>query len=215
MAKDNYLFKGRSIRPSKFIMGFESTYQWEDPIYTGVVFGTVMATLISICYYSLISVCAYTSLFILMVVAGLKLYTYVMVTFLKKETANPIAKYTGMDVTIAPERVNEFANKATNKLNGAIVELRRLFLVENMMDSIKFGLSLWVLTYIGSWFNAMTLIIMSWIALFTIPKIYVNNKAQIDPVLDKVKAKINEVTEKVGAMIPQAKSSAAETKKEE
>ena len=54
-----------------------------------------------------------------------------------------------MDVTIAPERVNEIANKATNKLNSAILELRRLFLVENMMDSIKFGLSLWVLTYIG------------------------------------------------------------------
>ena len=83
----------------QFIMGFESTYHWEDPIYTGVVFGTVMATLISICYYSLISVCAYTSLFILMCVAGLKLYTYVMVTFLKKETANPIAKYTGIKTT--------------------------------------------------------------------------------------------------------------------
>jgi hypothetical protein len=152
-------------------MGFESTYHWEDPIYTGVVFGAVMATLISICYYSLISVCAYTSLFILMSVAGLKLYTYVMVTFLKKETANPIAKYTGMDVTIAPERVNEIANKATSKLNSGIVELRRLFLVENMMDSIKFGLSLWVLTYIGSWFNAMTLIILSWVGLFTIPKV--------------------------------------------
>ena len=54
-----------------------------------------------------------------------------------------------MDVTIAPERVNEIANKATSKLNSGIVELRRLFLVENMMDSIKFGLSLWVLTYIG------------------------------------------------------------------
>ena len=84
-------------------MGFESTYHWEDPIYTGVVFGTVMATLISICYYSLISVCAYTSLFILMCVAGLKLYTYVMVTFLKKETANPIAKYTG-------KKTNNFIN---------------------------------------------------------------------------------------------------------
>ena len=55
----------------------------------------------------------------------------------------------GMDVTIAPEKVNEVANKATDKLNCAILELRRLFLVENMMDSIKFGLSLWVLTYIG------------------------------------------------------------------
>merc|ERR1711983_173062 len=185
--------------------GFESTYQWVDPIHTGVVFGTVMATLISICYYSLISVMAYTSLFILMVVAGLKLYTYVMVTFLKKETANPIAKYTGMDVTIAPERVNEFANKATNKLNGAIVELRRLFLVENMMGSIKFGLSLWVLTYIGSWFNAMTLVLMSWVGLFTIPKVYLNNKAQIDPVLDKLKAQLSEISGKVTAMIPQAK----------
>merc|ERR1719361_2528976 len=54
---------------------------------------------------------AYTSLFILMVVAGLKLYTYVMVTFLKKETANPIAKYTGMEVTIAPERVMNLPTK--------------------------------------------------------------------------------------------------------
>ena len=96
-----YIFEPRGINVTniyfsfQFIMGFESTYHWEDPIYTGVVFGTVMATLISICYYSLISVCAYTSLFILMCVAGLKLYTYVMVTFLKKETANPIAKYTG------------------------------------------------------------------------------------------------------------------------
>merc|ERR1712076_303079 len=201
------------IRPSKFIMGFESTYQWVDPIYTGVVFGTVMATLISICYYSLISVMAYTSLFILMVVAGLKLYTYVMVTFLKKETANPIAKYTGMDVTIAPERVNEFANKATDKLNCGILELRRLFLVENMMDSIKFGLSLWVLTYIGSWFNAMTLLIMGWVGLFSIPKIYVNNKAQIDPVLDQVKAKLNEVSDKVTALMPQGKA-APEPKEE-
>jgi hypothetical protein len=40
-----------------------------------------------------------------------------------------------------------------------------------MLDSIKFGLSLWLLTYIGSWFNAMTLIILFWVGLFTIPKV--------------------------------------------
>jgi len=59
----------------------------------------------------------------------------------------------------------------------------------------------------------MTLIIMSWIALFTIPKIYVNNKAQIDPVLDQIKGKFDEVSGKVFAMIPQGK--AAAEKKEE
>lgn len=198
----------------QFIMGFESTYQWEDPIYSGVVFGTVLITLVSICYYSLISVLAYVSLSVLLAVIGIKVYTYVMVTFLKKETTNPIAKFAGCDVTIPADRVNEYAAKATDKLNCAIKELRRLFMVENMLDSIKFGLSLWVMTYIGSWFNAMTLLIMTWVGLFSIPKIYVNNKAQIDPVLDQVKAKFTEVSDKVTAMIPQG-AAKAEPKKEE
>merc|ERR1712115_17980 len=122
---------------------------------------------------------------------SLKVYTYVMVTFLKKETPNPLAKVAAINMGISENKVNSLANNATTKLNASLVELRRLFLVENMMDSIKFGLSLWVLTYIGSWFNAMTLIIMSWIALFTVPKIYVNNKAQIDPVLDQIKGKLD------------------------
>jgi hypothetical protein len=54
---------------------------------------------------------------------------------------------------------------------------------------------------------------MSWVGLFTIPKIYLNNKAQIDPVLDQVKAKMDEVSGKVFAMIPQGKG-AAEKKEE-
>jgi len=48
-------------------MSFESTYHWEKPIHTGVIFGSVLATLISICYFSLISVAAYASLALLLV----------------------------------------------------------------------------------------------------------------------------------------------------
>jgi len=115
-------------------------------------------------------------------------------------------------MTIPADTVNDYANRATDKLNCAIKELRRLFMVENMLDSIKFGLSLWVLTYIGSWFNAMTLLIIAWVALFSIPKIYVNNQAQIDPILDQIKAKYSEVSDKVTAMLPAGKEAA---KKEE
>ena len=59
----------------------------------------------------------------------------------------------------------------SSKLNCGILELRKLFLIDNMMDSIKFGLGLWLLTYIGAWFNAMTLVILAWVGLFTIPKV--------------------------------------------
>lgn len=191
---------------TKFIMGFESTYLWEDPIQSGVIFGSVFASLISICYYSLISVCAYGSLTALLAVLSLKVYTYVMVTFLKKEVpCNPLAKVAELNLEIPEEKISSIANNASTKLNATLLELRRLFLVENMLDSIKFGLSLWVLTYIGSWFNAMTLVLISWAGLFTIPKVYILNKAQIDPVLDKVKAQFDEISGKVFAMIPQAK----------
>ena len=84
----------------QFIMGFESTYLWEDPIHSGIIFGSVLVTLISICYYSLISVVAYCSLTALLAVVSLKVYTYVMVTFLKKETPNPLAKVAGKKAII-------------------------------------------------------------------------------------------------------------------
>ena len=71
-----------------------------------------------------------------------------------------------------------------------------------MVDTIKFGLSLWLLTYIGAWFNALTLVILAWVAFFTLPKLYVNNQAQVDEVVEKVMAQVNEVKAKVVALIP-------------
>ena len=44
----------------------------------------------------------------------------------------------------------------------------------------------------------------SWVVLLLF-QVYIMNKAQIDPVLDKVKAQFDEVSGKVFAMIPQAK----------
>ena len=84
---------------------------------------------------------------------------------------NYILFFPDINLTVSEDKVNQFANNATNKLNTSLLELRRLFLVENMLDSVKFGLSLWVLTYIGSWFNAMTLILLSWVGLFSVPKV--------------------------------------------
>ncbi len=57
-----------------------------------------------------------------------------------------------------------------------VLQLLRLFFVEDWIESLKFGISLWFLTYVGSWFNAMTLLIMAWVGLFTIPKVLPVNR---------------------------------------
>lgn len=64
------------------------------------------------------------------------------------------------DVSLPQEKVKEVSEVAVAHINAAVVELRRLFLVEDLVDSIKFGVLLWTLTYLGAWFNGMTLIII-------------------------------------------------------
>jgi len=184
-------------------MSLCSLVHWEDPISSGAVFGSVLVALVSICYYSLISVVAYLSLGLLSIVLGVKLYSYVMVMMKKAEPgSNPLSRIAAMEVTIPSDKVSELSTGLAEKLNCGLGELRRLFLVDNMVDTVKFGLSLWCLTYIGSWFNAMTLLILTWITAFTVPKIYQNNKTAIDDVLGKVKVQLDEVKGKVMAVMP-------------
>ncbi len=64
------------------------------------------------------------------------------------------------DVTVTTEKVHEVADLTAAKLNASLVELRRLFLVEDLVDSVKFALVLWLLTYVGSLFNGLTLVIL-------------------------------------------------------
>ena len=72
----------------------------------------------------------------------------------------PNREYLEADVTLPSEKVQEVTEYTAARLNSTIVELRRLFLVEDIVDSFKFGLILWTLTYVGSWFNGITLVIL-------------------------------------------------------
>lgn len=65
-----------------------------------------------------------------------------------------------LDLALPAEKVRTTGDIAVTHINAIVSELRRLFLVEDFVDSVKFGFCLWMLTYLGSWFNGMTLIIL-------------------------------------------------------
>jgi len=176
---------------------------WETPVISVSVLTSILTLLVSVCYLSLISVCAYLSLVVLAMVLAVRLYFYIMV-LLNKTTpgSNPLNMITSIDVNIPPEKVVNISGILVDILNPAMMELRRLFLLENWFDTIKFVLSLWCLTYIGSWFNMMTLIILTWIGFFTIPLVYKNNQATIDEVVSTANNQINDIKEKINSVIP-------------
>ncbi|XP_017881228.1 reticulon-1-B-like isoform X4 [Ceratina calcarata] len=185
---------------------------WRDPKKSGPVFGCILGVLLSLAYFSLISVLAYASLLVLTGTIAFRIHNTIFQAIQKTSDGHPFQNILELDLTLPTEKVHEVADVAVAHLNAAVCELRRLFLVEDFVDSLKFGVLLWCLTYVGSWFNGMTLIIIGVVALFTLPKVYETNKAQIDQNLALVQSKINELTNKVKAAIPFGKK---EPKKEE
>ncbi|XP_044020153.1 reticulon-1 isoform X2 [Aphidius gifuensis] len=186
---------------------------WRRPEETGIVFGGILGILLSLAYFSLISVFSYTALLSLTLTFGYRIYKTVMQAVQKTSDGHPFKDILDIDLTVSADKVHQVADVAVVHVNAAVSELRRLFLIEDFIDSLKFGVVLWCLTYVGSWFNGMTLIIIGVVALFTLPKVYETNKVQIDQNLALVQAKINELTAKVKAAIPLGKK--VEAAKEE
>lgn len=69
-------------------------------------------------------------------------------------------EYLDTDLALSQEKVQQLSTVAVAHVNALVTELRRLFLVEDLVDSIKFGVVLYCLTYVGAIFNGMTCVII-------------------------------------------------------
>ena len=180
-----------------------SLLYWSDTIQSGAVFGSGLIFMVSLCFNSLITVVSYSFLTILLMILLMKLYIYVMVTLKKADpNSDPLNTISTLPLIIPTEIVSDMSPFMAGSINSFITELRHLFFVDNLVDSIKFGLSLWCLTYIGCWFNALTLILFAWIGAFTIPKLYKDNQLQVDQVVGKMNSQIEELREKIISLVP-------------
>jgi len=180
-----------------------SIVYWSNPIQSGLIFGTVFLFMVSLCFNSLITVVSYTLLIIMTMVASLKLYTNVMVKLKKADaSSDPLAPLYNHPLTIANQSISDMSPRIADSINMFTRELRALFFIENHVDTIKFCLSLYSLTYIGAWFNALTLLILAWVGAFTFPKLYQMNKHEVDKAMDVINSKVEMVKEKIESFLP-------------
>ncbi|XP_046337581.1 reticulon-1-A-like isoform X4 [Haliotis rufescens] len=175
---------------------------WRDVRKTGVVFGSMMFVLLSLAFFSVLSVVAYLSLAMLTVTLSFRVYKNVMAAVQKTGEGHPFKQYLEMDLDLKQDKVQPVVETILKHINCTAKEVRRLFLIEDLVDSIKFGLLLWVLTYVGSWFNGMTLIILAVVAIFTLPKVYETYKVQIDNYVNMAQSQLNNIIAQVQAKVP-------------
>jgi len=178
---------------------------WRDPRKTGVVFAVTLAYLICLAVFPFVSVLAYTGLVIILATLSFRLYKMIMAFINKTEQQNPFKPYLEKNLNVPQDRMHQQVDNVANHIQNLMVQLRRLFLVENVVDTLKFAVLLWALTYVGACLSVMALVIIAFVGLFTIPKFYETYKTQIDHYYDIIHSKAKQTSEMVQEKIPQLK----------
>uniref|UniRef100_A0A4W6C4E8 Reticulon n=1 Tax=Lates calcarifer TaxID=8187 RepID=A0A4W6C4E8_LATCA len=175
---------------------------WRDVKTTGVVFGAALLLLLSLTVCSIVSVCSYIGLALLSVTICFRIYKGILQAIQKSDEGHPFKLYLDQEVALSEDMVHKYSDMVLAKLNKIIAELRRLFLVEDLVDSIKFAVLMWILTYVGALFNGLTLLILCLIGAFSCPIVYEKHQAQIDHYLALVNNQIKDVVGKIQAKVP-------------
>ncbi|XP_038193214.1 reticulon-1 isoform X1 [Arvicola amphibius] len=178
---------------------------WRDIKQTGIVFGSFLLLLFSLTQFSVVSVVAYLALAALSATISFRIYKSVLQAVQKTDEGHPFKAYLELEITLSQEQIQKYTDCLQLYVNSTLKELRRLFLVQDLVDSLKFAVLMWLLTYVGALFNGLTLLLMAVVSMFTLPVVYVKHQAQIDQYLGLVRTHINTVVAKIQAKIPGAK----------
>jgi len=164
---------------------------WRQPWTTGAVFSSLFILLVSFSIFSAISVISHLALGFLIVIGSFVTFKRVAAAVQKTGEGHPFQAWLERDVEeLIPgmEDVKPVVEVFVTHLTGTLDVLRSLFLIVHFFDSLKFVTFLYALTYVGDAFNLLTLVIILFVAVFTIPKVYEMYGGEIDSVLEKVVA---------------------------
>ncbi|KAM4662949.1 reticulon-1 isoform 2-T2 [Discoglossus pictus] len=178
---------------------------WRDVKQTSIVFGSLLLMLFSLTQFSVVSVIAYLALAALSATISFRIYKSVLQAVQKTDEGHPFKSYLDMEISLSQEQIQKYTDCLQVYTNSIVKELRRLFLVQDLVDSLKFAVLMWLLTYVGALFNGLTLLIMAVVSMFSLPAVYDKYQAQIDQYLGLVRNNMNTIVAKIQAKIPGVK----------
>ncbi|XP_075263014.1 reticulon-1-A-like isoform X2 [Convolutriloba macropyga] len=170
---------------------------WESPKRTGSVFGTVLSLLLCFASFSLISIVAYSTLLLLALSTAFTVYRRIHGSISKSAAASsastkdshPLRALLELDLTVKPSRLASVLEPLCDPFNRFVIRARAIILIENVLDSAKFGVMMWLLTYIGACFNALSLVMLTWVGFFTVPVLYEKNQHFVDSMVGQIAKK--------------------------
>ncbi|VDO67891.1 unnamed protein product [Heligmosomoides polygyrus] len=110
--------------------------------------------------YPIISVLAYAGLAVLAGTVGFRVFKTIESQVKKTGAENPFQEYLAKDVELPQDRIHAQVDVLAEHAQLLVNQVKRLVFVESIVESVKFALILWALTYIGYWFSGFVIVVL-------------------------------------------------------
>jgi len=179
-----------------------SLVYWENPRDSGIVCGSVLVCLLAVRYISLISVLGNLSLALVTATMSFRIYKSVLAAVNKTQEGHPFKAFLDVDITLPESQVTSVLESLAAKINSVLATAKSAILVESVAESGKFALAMYILSYLGAIMTGLTLLTLSWVGIFSLPRLYRDNQQKIDEAILPLKTKLEEMHEKLSSSLP-------------
>lgn len=179
---------------------------WKDAKKSAIAFSFTLLMLTSLNYYSCILVVSYLLMSLITITMSCRVYSFAVQTVNGTQLQNPFSAQLSSDVTITKEQAMEYIDYLLPKVNCVMSHARDLIFVNKFVDTLKFGVSIWMLSYIGECFNGLSLLILSVIVGFTAPPVYKKYETEINQHVGVAMKKVTQVVNQIKSKIPGKKA---------
>lgn len=166
---------------------------WKRVRKTGIVFTGLVVGLASMFQLSAITVLSHLCLGVLCVTFPLRLYYKLLELLRWNPGVHPFQSHLDYDNTLTDKETVALVEEVVLLIAFAVTEIKRLLFIESVVDSIKFAVLLYLLTYVGVMTTGLTLVITVVIALFSLPILYKKQQVRIRRIVRAVKAFIKKI----------------------
>ncbi|XP_068187006.1 reticulon-2b [Antennarius striatus] len=182
---------------------------WRKMSTTGVVFTGLVIGLASLFQLSAITVLSHVCLGAMCVTFPLRLYYKLLELLRWNPGVHPFQSYLDNDSSLTDKETVMLVEETVLLIAFAITEIKRLIFIESVIDSIKFVLFLYLLTFIGVLTNGLTLVITGVIAVFSFPLLYKKQQVRIRRMVRAVKNFVKKIQNRCLSLYESVRPSAA------
>ncbi|KAJ8372621.1 hypothetical protein AAFF_G00280860 [Aldrovandia affinis] len=184
---------------------------WRELGRTGIVFTGLVVGLLCMFQLSAITVVSTLSLSIMCFTLPVWLLYKALELLHWTSGDHPFQSYIEPDTYLTEEQTILYVQRVVVLSSSAITEIKRLFFIASLTDSIKFIVLLYLLTYVGDMCTGLTLLIIGVICIFSLPLFYRRHQERIEKIVTVVTTPFKKIKTLICHLIQRAKPTPAPT----